>query len=401
MNILMLADTYQNKRDTLLGGSEKKILFTWQIALALSLLVALSRWLFWSPVYFADGPAHISAIQAGTYMIQPPGYWLFNRIASLFARPELAISILNTTCAAAGTGVFYLVAVRLVPFRIAVASSIAYATVFYAWFAGEVHSTYASQLLFPVLTFYFMLRHKESGRTTFLVLACGSFVIGAGLRPSDGAFMLPMVIYYAFKRGLKTMLPSAMLVLIGCFAWLIPSALAYEKLGRVRSSVNYVPSILTVTSPLFHPLRGVANDLRFIVPFLVAFWPIVWFLRYSKDEESKLLWLWLLPGTLFFLVFYVSDAPYLAFITAPIILLAARELRNRITPMVLCAVCNASFFLLFTPIHSHAIAVETFNVYAGRYTRYAISHKWQPNLSELMGAHVYTPGADDNSGVPK
>jgi hypothetical protein len=51
---------------------------------------------------FADGPAHLRAISNGTYLIQPPGYWLFNRLAGLFSNPAHGISALNIVFAAAG-----------------------------------------------------------------------------------------------------------------------------------------------------------------------------------------------------------------------------------------------------------------------------------------------------------
>jgi hypothetical protein len=61
--------------------------------LLLALFTLVSRLLFHGPPYFADGPAHIRVILAKIYIIQPPGYWLFNRLGGLFPDPAAGISV--------------------------------------------------------------------------------------------------------------------------------------------------------------------------------------------------------------------------------------------------------------------------------------------------------------------
>ena len=61
-------------------------------------------------VYFADGPSHIDSIIQKSYVIQPPGYWLFNRIAGLFPDPVVAIVAMNILFSTAGTVAFYFTA---------------------------------------------------------------------------------------------------------------------------------------------------------------------------------------------------------------------------------------------------------------------------------------------------
>ena len=75
--------------------------------LSIGLLVFVERLLCRGELYFADGPAHLQAISAHIYVIQPPGYWLFNRIAGLFANPLVAIMIMNIGFSVVGTIVFY------------------------------------------------------------------------------------------------------------------------------------------------------------------------------------------------------------------------------------------------------------------------------------------------------
>ena len=45
----------------------------------LAALTLVTRVFFHGELYFADGPQHVSSILERIYVIQPPGYWLFNR----------------------------------------------------------------------------------------------------------------------------------------------------------------------------------------------------------------------------------------------------------------------------------------------------------------------------------
>ncbi len=78
----------------------------------LGLITLATRIACHGSVYFADGPAHIRAIATKVYVIQPPGYWLFDRLASLFPDPALAISTMNILFSVAGVVVFYLTALQ-------------------------------------------------------------------------------------------------------------------------------------------------------------------------------------------------------------------------------------------------------------------------------------------------
>ncbi len=165
----------------------------------IGLVVLISRIMTSGPVYWADGPALVRAIQSRVYVIQPPGYWLLNRSASLFPNAEAGLHILNWSFSALGVATFYLVAKRIVSRRVARLGTDVYAAVFYIWFSGGVHSSYASQIFFPVLMFYFFLRYRESSRLAHLIGASVAFAVGAGFRPSDGAFLLPLFVYFVIR----------------------------------------------------------------------------------------------------------------------------------------------------------------------------------------------------------
>ena len=355
----------------------------------LAVFTLATRLLFHGPVYFADGPGHIRAILEKTYIIQPPGYWLFNRIAGLFSDPALAISVMNISFSVAGVVVFYYAALLFAAPRNAFIAALAYSCIFYLWFSGEVHSTYASQALFPVATFLALLQYERNKAGWQLWLAAILFAVGAGLRPSDGAFLLPMLLYYSATRLPKARAALLLTVIcLLCLAWIIPTFIAYSKApGGIHGVFSYSHAVVTnksVTTGINS--ESLANVSRYVLPMLVAFWPVLAavFLnlkRNSRDWRTRMLLLWILPGSLFFTLSYISNVPYLDFLTPAVLLLAMGAQRM----MTITALWNAIVFLGFTPIPSHRLPVNAWNCFVGHCTRYGVEHQWWPNLSDLQG----------------
>lgn len=358
--------------------------------LALGTIALSTRLLFRGPLYFADGPGHIRSIVEKVYIIQPPGYWLFNRTAGLFPDPVLAISAMNIAFSVAGTLAFYFTALFFAGRRAAFVAALAYSSVFYLWFSGEVHSTYASQVFFPVAVFCMLLHYERDNRAWQLALAALLFALGAGFRPFDGVFLLPALLYYAFAR-----LPGrrAALFLAGTFAlcltWIFPTLSAFSRSpGGLHAALAYAGTIATHKSIVSGLSLWLANLMRFFVPTVLAFWlilpvAVLNLARNWHDWRFRMLLIWIVPGSLFFILSYISDAPYLNFLTAAVLLLAVNAPRR----MLVVALCNAVLFLAFRPIPSNRLSVNMWNCYAGHFTRYGIQHQWWPNLSSLQGSN--------------
>jgi hypothetical protein len=369
----------------------------------LAAVVLASRALTAGPIYFVDGPSHVGAARAQTYVIQPPGYWLFNRTIAFFPDPEKGIVFLNWTFSVLGVVVFYYAARLLVQKRVAQLGAAVYGAVFFAWFAGDVHSTYASQLLFPVLVFLFFLLHLGQPRFVYLLGASTAYAIGAGFRPTDGFFLGFMFLYYVLRHApLRQAVSCVALATVLCLGWLVPTIDAYVKGGLLNSSVVYSSAITTQVSPLFHGItyRTMANVARFVVPVVVAFWPLLVPILQTapkvRDETVKLLWLWIAPGAAYLVLFFMADAPYLNFLTAAVLLLAMKQLDSaapvlRTLLLASCLVTNVGIFLLFIPIPSSSVAVNALNVFVGKYTRYAVRNRWQPNLSDIIDRNTLAP----------
>lgn len=357
-------------------------------ASSLALYVLVTRLLCRGSVYFSDGPSHVDAILTRTYIIQPPGYWLFNRIAGLFPTPELTISALNILFSVAGILVFYFTALLFTSRRNAFLGAFVYANISYIWFSGEIHSTYASQILFPVAVFYTLVRYERSRQRWLLYLAAALFALGAGLRPSDGAFLIPMVGYFAVSRlGWKDTLRLSALVCALCLCWIVPTWLAYrESQDGIMGAFNYVNEIVRVKSLLSGINKySLANVVRYVLPLFIAFWPLPFtaltnIVRNRDQWHIRMLLFWIVPGSLFLTLVLTAHATYLNFFTAAIVLLGLNAPRR----MLLTAASNIVVFLAFVPIPSHKLVVNVWNCDIGSYTLYAIRNQWQPNLSTVQ-----------------
>jgi 4-amino-4-deoxy-L-arabinose transferase-like glycosyltransferase len=354
--------------------------------------VFASRALTSSSAYFADGPLHVIAAQNHTYVIQAPGYWLFTRIAGFFSDPEFGISIMNWLFSAGGSAAFYLAIRRLVSENVARVAAIAYASIYFAWFSGNIHSTYASQLFFPIAVFLCLLHYRENQNVNWLIAASALFALGAGFRPSDGVFVAPAFLLALSKARRNHILAAIPVIAVICLCWFVPQKIA---LARMADSVqtNTQHQLLKLADGVllsgFSPYAG-ADVLRYFLPLGVALFPLLPLAL--KNNKDVFLWLWILPGTLFFLLIYISEAPYLDFLLAPFLILAATNVmfseRKRVLLFSICAVINVIFYLAWHPVvfsNPHLQSAEyVFEAYLGRHTYWSVQHHYQPILRELL-----------------
>lgn len=361
--------------------------------LILAVFVLVSRVLCRGPLYFGDGPSHVASIADKSYIIQPPGYWLFNRIAGLFSDPVLAIAMMNILFSVAGVVVLYYAAGFFAKPVDAFLASLAYATIFYLWFSGEIHCTYASQIFFPVAAFYLFLRYDRDKSEWALWSAAAVFAVGAGFRPTDGVFLIPLVLYFAaFRVPRKERFIFLLLIPLLCLGWVIPTWIAFKHYGDggVQGFAVYVSYITRVQS-VFTGVRmyTLANPVRYVLPLLVGFWPVLVLAArnaiYNRNDwRVKALILWVVPGSLFFLLILISDAPYLNYLTAAILLLAMAGPTPARKSMIVTALWNALVFLALGPIPSQRLPVNIVNSFVLRTTRGAIKQRYSLKLSEMQ-----------------
>jgi 4-amino-4-deoxy-L-arabinose transferase-like glycosyltransferase len=363
--------------------------------LVLAVLTLATRVFFHGPLYFGDGPQHLRAIIDETYIIQPPGYWLFNRIAGMVVDPLLGISDIDIFSSLLGVVVFYYTALYFAPRKLALIAALAYSSIFYLWFSGEIHSTYATQVLFPVATFLALLRYDKRQTNLRLGYAAILFSIGAGLRPSDGAFLLPMVLYFAATRLPKRKAAFFLLLIsLLCLIWIVPTLKAFQQTPEgIKGAVDYMRAIATQKSIVSGAGSAwLANLARFMLALLVAFWLVLpaalqTVKMRNQDWRIRMLLLWIVPGSVFLALSWMPAAPCLNFLSAAVLLLALGAPRR----MFFTALWNTAFFLGFSPLPSRYLAINAWNCYAGPFTRYAVEHQWQPSLSAMQGTNSLAP----------
>lgn len=359
---------------------------------ALGVAVFVSRALVTPSVpYWADGPRHIEAVRSGRLLIQPPGYWLFNYLAGLFSDPQFGIEVMNWSFSALGCIALYAGARLLVDRSTARFAAGAYASLYFTWFSGSVHSTYPAELLFPPLMFLCILSHHRSGNVGWLLGAALSFALAAGFRPSDGVFLTIMFLTYLFLEVPLQQAVVAVSAATGlCAVWFIPTWLGFHS-----NALEYTKGITSMYSIIARGLnyRSLANIVRFFLPLVAAFWLLVPLVartcRYFHYREVQLLWLWVLPGSLFFVFVFITDAPYMNFLTGAVILLAAigcGRSQPRLTRIVFMALIawNVALFLLFTPFQSQNFSTKVLNTYVGKYTLHGLQHHVAHNLSDVV-----------------
>jgi len=350
-----------------------------------------------SSAYFADANRHVTAALNHSYVIEPPGYWLFNRTAGLFPDPEIAISVLNWCFSSAGAVLVYLAVRRLASESVARISSVAYGTVFWAWHSGNVHSTYASQLFFPVAIFLCFLYYWEKPNLGWVLAAAVLFALGSGFRPSDGAFFAPAFLYGLSKAKRSHVMTSLVVICLLCVGWLIPQQLGLWKqtvpIERNFSShlVSMADGVLVVGFSRF----ALSNAIRVLIPFVMAIFPLLGLIL--GNRKQTFLWIWILPGMAFFLLIYLGQASYLDYLLAALVILAVTNPRasdrKKVWRLAICAALNVVFYFAWRPIEFRNPALQVaeyvLEADAGKFSYYGVQHHYEPRLSQLLHLQGY------------
>jgi hypothetical protein len=237
-------------------------------------------------------------------------------------------------------------------------------------------------LLFPPLTFYLMLRYRKDKHPVWVYAVAASFAVGAGFRPSDGVFMAPLLLLFFLLLPRKQRIIFGLLVVAICAAWLVPGEIARRlyyrdtpqaMLGRVAKGAILLGQFNVYT---------ISNAMRFFLPLIVALGPAAVFMFRARNVTALWLWAWVLPASLFFLLFFISDAPYLDCVLGGFILLClagmASSQSRRVPEVVLaCSVLiNVLFYVGFQarPPRTNLNAIVEKDL--GNYTLYAVKHEF-------------------------
>ena len=378
--------------DTVTAESSTGLLRWWP--LLIGLLTLLSRFCFRSDAYYVDGPRHVAAILSGTVLIQPPGYFLFGETGRLLVRfggasPSEALFLLNAVFTAAGAAVFSLLALRFFAARLAVLLSLFYGLSVTVWFDGEIHSTYAAMTFFVPLLLYVLLVRENYW------LGGGAWALMAGFRPSDGVFVLPFLVWLLYRKGRRFAWEFALAAVPFVALWYIPTVEHFgghwlSPLHSARDQAGFVANGLLVPGipwarkigNLIHIATGMYNAWSIFTPLL--------FLGLSlRTALSRLVLLWLLPGTLFFTLYFFSDSVYLSYMVAPGLLVIGETLQRfaprRAVQWVAAGLLLSVGQMIFArPVVPTTMAKAVFNSYLLQYSGWAIRHQYHQRLQDAV-----------------
>lgn len=374
----------------------------WLQASILAIVTLLLRIASASGPYFSDAFRHIRAIESGLLVVHPPGYFVFNLTGFLLSHllhvsAANALQILNITFSVGGAAVFYLLASRLNVIASPFWLSTVYVCSPIVWFSADVHSSYAALTFFAPL----LILVVESERS--FVWGCLVWALMAAFRPSDGVFVLPWMALQALRFPWKKWVAGAAIAALLTAAWWIPTLMRYRALGGPPSSPGLLYSgnqarglaqgVLTGQFGIhalvnaFHAFSGIVMTWGLLTPFVC-----LGAAKAIRDTRARSMTVFLAPGVLFFVLYYVAVAPYFAFTAAPAIVLAGVVLAKwsptlQRASLVTAACASLIFMIVAHPVDtkgSRARAVA--DAYFLKYSIHAIKEHQDPRLASLLGA---------------
>jgi hypothetical protein len=364
----------------------------------LMLLTLLLRIGSASAPYYVDAPRHVSAIESGLLVIHPPGYFLFNVTGFFFSHllhisAGQALHIVNVTFSVLGVAVFYLLVSRWTSISSPFLLSLAYSCSPIVWFSGDIHSTYAAMTFFaPLLILVLEVENR-------LVLGWAVWALMTGFRPSDGVFVLPWMIYHTWRFSRRKQLAAVLIAMAIVAAWWVPTAQRYGGvlLSPLLTSQQQVDGLAqgVLTGHLgvhavinaVHTMAGVILTWGLLTP-AVCLGAFAW----THSALARSMTIFLAPGLAFFLLYYFSDATYLAYMAGAGMVLAGLYVANQrpVTQRAIyaIAVCASVLFMVSArpadgkPSTLRAVA----DAYFVRYSVPSLKAQRGPRLAKLLDA---------------
>jgi hypothetical protein len=260
------------------------------------------------------------------------------------------------------------------------------------WFASDVQSSYIAAAFFAPLLFICFEDWD------MFPLGCLLWAVMTGFRPSDGVFVIPWIAYQGLRRSWRTRLLGILAAVPGILAWWIPTALRFgdglfSPLHRTGEQARSTSNGVLTGGLWIHGALGVGRVLAgmilgwgLLVP--IVFWALIWRNRNSRPMHSVLIWVG--PGLLFFMLYYIAIPIYLAYLI-PAGFLAAGYVMEGWSQKQRLSLClgSAALSLLFmffarpVAVSNAGIAILDSDVLA--YSRWGLVHQYQHSVTALMG----------------
>jgi len=304
---------------------------------------------------------------------------------------EQAIEVINISFNVMGVLAFAYVCFMLLPPILAGLAATAYCFTNIVWFTGLVHLTNAASTFFaPGMVACLLM-----GSSRFFLTACALWALGAGFRPSDGVFLLPLLIWGAFDRSWRDRITGLLIVVPLTLIWWTPTMEHFggSLLAPIQSSATQVSAVNEAVSPLRVGLKpqGLANLTRLALALITSFHiliPLALVEAFQWDKINRMCLLWAVPGALFLALAYMGPAPYIAYFAGGILLLAFRRC-SRMPPRVaigfssLFIIISVAFMLTARPVEPSTFPRRVLDAYSLQNSAAAVRDQYFRELSEL------------------
>lgn len=317
-----------------------------------------------------------------------PGYigfvWGARALTALFS-PPASLQFIAAFLGAASVVVVWLWMRQMrLPLPVAVSGTLVFATNAYQLFNSSVGVTYPAEALAFAVT-GFVCTQNETGRR-FLYVAAALLACCGAIRQTTPLFLFPAFGYACWKR--REYKPIILFSLMSLF-WFVPTVLLFGGWHGIVSAGSHQTSGAVLPSTVaINPLLAAVNLTRFciymcyglhlLLPFAIA--------GLVKNGGYRVL---ILPGALFYALFYVAWPGYVLGIELAMTVVAVKclfEWKPRRAAWFLAGACLINclqFFVLRPVIRPASTVAALFSVYASQYSEAGIRMGLQQRLKDV------------------
>jgi hypothetical protein len=231
------------------------------------------------------------------------------------------------------------------------------------------------------------------------VWGCVVWALMTGFRPSDGVFVLPWILFHSMRCPWKERTAGIFAAIAIVAAWWVPTAKRYGgglllPLSSSQMQVHGLAQGILTGHLGVHAVVNAVHTVAGIIMTWGLLTPAVYLgaIAWKRSTIARSMTIFVVPGLAFFLLYYFSDGPYLAYIAAAGMVLAGVYLANR--PLVIqrtiyaVAICaSVLFMILARPATGKPSTLRAVtDAYFVRYSVLSLKEQRDPRLAKLLGA---------------
>lgn len=294
-------------------------------------LVALTRLPFRSAYLFNWDAANFAlALQhydVRLHQPHPPGYPLYVGVAWLFNQavhePNASLVLVSVLLECVAVAAVYLLGRAWLGVWPAVAAALALLCSVTFWSYGGIALAYPALAAVSTLLALLVYQTRFEGRNR-LVAAAAVYGLGAGFRPDLAVFLLPLLVFGAWRQPIGRLVPAGVVAVGGIALWLVPAMMlsggpaeylaVFTAYAGTDVVARYAPTSTGLTGLLVN-ITDTALYLGYALYACVVLVAGALVLAWRRPHPSEwprylLLAVWVAPMGLFYLLVHIGDPGY-------------------------------------------------------------------------------------------